>query len=224
MVAARALRRPVAAPGLKGSGLLALLALCMVPLPGPWGPLLSSLLLAIAGANLLFFRNPSRVPPPGEGRIVSPADGRVVEVASVEDPEGFVGPAWRVAVFLSLLDGHVQRAPIAGKVRAVRRRGGEFLAAFRPEASERNASTRIDLDAASGARIAVVQIAGIIARRILCYTGAGDDLGRGEPYGLICYGSRVELYVPAAASLGVRPGDRVRAGETVVAEVRDAGG
>jgi phosphatidylserine decarboxylase len=175
--------------------------------------------VALAAANLAFFRNPRRKPPPGEGLVVAPADGRVVEVATLDDPDGFVGRAQRVAIFLSVLDVHVNRAPLAAKVRALRRSGKEFLAAFRADAGARNVQLRMDLETPSGARLAVVQITGLIARRIVCYAREGDDLARGVAYGLICYGSRVELYLPASAAVRVRPGDRVKGGESVLAEV-----
>jgi phosphatidylserine decarboxylase len=175
---------------------------------------------ALALANLAFFRNPRRVPPPGERVVVSPADGRVVEVVELEDPDGFVGKARRVAIFLSVLDVHVNRAPLAAKVCAIRRKGSEYLAAFKADASERNVQLRMDLETPSGARLAVVQITGLIARRIQCYAREGDALERGQLYGLICYGSRVELYLPASADVRVRVGDRVRGGASAIAEVR----
>jgi phosphatidylserine decarboxylase len=175
---------------------------------------------ALALANLAFFRNPKRVPPPGERVVVSPADGRVVEVVELEDPDGFVGKAKRVAIFLSVLDVHVNRAPLAAKVCAIRRTGSEFLAAFRADASERNVQLRMDLETPSGTRLAVVQITGLIARRIQCYAREGDALERGQLYGLICYGSRVELYLPASAELRVHVGDRVRGGASAIGEVR----
>jgi phosphatidylserine decarboxylase len=175
---------------------------------------------ALALANLAFFRNPKRVPPPGERVVVSPADGRVVEVVELEDPDGFVGKAKRVAIFLSVLDVHVNRAPLAARVCAIRRKGSEFLAAFKADASERNVQLRMDLETASGARLAVVQITGLIARRIQCYAREGDGLERGQLYGLICYGSRVELYLPASADVRVRVGDRVRGGASAIGEVR----
>jgi phosphatidylserine decarboxylase len=175
--------------------------------------------LALCAANLAFFRNPRRRIAGDDRSVVSPADGRVVEVVRVEDPEGFVGPAWRIAIFLSVLNVHVNRVPLAGKVRALRRKGSHFLAAFNPDASSRNVQARMDVEAADGTRYAVVQITGLIARRIVSYPGEGDTLLRGEPYGLICYGSRVELYLPESARVTVEPGARARGGSTVLAEL-----
>lgn len=176
---------------------------------------------ALAGLNLAFFRNPARRIPDGPELVVSPADGRVVEVAELEDPAGFVGKARRIAIFLSIFDVHVNRAPVSAKVRGVRRSGDGFRAAFRRDASDHNVQLRLDLETAGGARLGLVQITGLIARRIVCYAREGDDLARGAPYGLICYGSRVELYLPASAAVRVERGERVRGGSSVLAEVKE---
>jgi phosphatidylserine decarboxylase len=211
-----ALQGRVARPGLRLSTIVTIAALVAVPLIGSGTGLF---LLALAVGNALFFRNPRRRPPDGERLVVSPADGRVMDVIRADDPGEFVGPAWRVGIFLSIFNAHVQRVPLSGKVRAVRQSGTRFLAAFNREASSRNVQTRLDVETDIGARIAVVQITGLIARRILCYPREGEALVRGEPYGLICYGSRVEIYVPASAQIRVQPGDRVRAGRTVITEI-----
>lgn len=174
----------------------------------------------VAAGNLAFFRNPRRTPPPGDGIVVSPADGRVVEVARVEDPDGFVGNSWRIAIFLSIFNVHINCAPLSGKVRAVRRKGTHFRAAFARTASDLNVQSRMDLETASGIRLAVVQITGLIARRIVSYPAEGDELVRGEPYGLICYGSRVEIYLPEMADVSVKPGDRVKGCRSPLAEFR----
>jgi len=219
-----ALRGPIARPGWLLSAATALAAFSLSIAGTGLGVVslryVSWLLYAFAAANLAFFRNPKRVPPPGERVVVSPADGRVVEVTELEDPDGFVGKARRVAIFLSVLDVHTNRAPLAAKVCAIRRKGSEFLAAFRAEASARNVQLRMDLETPAGARLAVVQITGLIARRIQCYAREGDALERGQLYGLICYGSRVELYLPATADVRVRVGERVRGGASAIAEVR----
>ena len=177
-------------------------------------PGLAAAVALLSGANLLFFRNPRRRPPEAERLVVSPAEGRVVEVARVTDPEGFVGPGWRIAIFLSIFSVHINCAPVSAKVRAVRRRGARFLAAFK-----RDASALIDLETPTGARLAVVQITGLVARRIVSYPKEGDMLRRAEPYGLICYGSRVEIYLPESSRPAVRVGDRVRGAASVLAEL-----
>jgi phosphatidylserine decarboxylase len=205
-------------------GAVALVALGATLLALGWGPLgwgwlvpLGWLALGLAGPHMLFFRNPEREIPPGDQLLLSPADGKVVEIVRLEDP--FVGQAWRIAIFLSVLDVHVNRAPCAGKLRALARSGSEYLAAFRGDASALNVQLRADLETPAGWRASVVQITGLIARRIVCYAREGDVLERGAPYGLICYGSRVELYLPARSELRVQVGERVRGGETVMAEV-----
>ena len=211
-----ALQSLVAPQGYLLSGALAAAAALL----GAFGAgTLAGIALLLSAANLTFFRNPRRSIPQGEEHVVSPADGRVVEVVQVEDPEGFVGAAWRIAIFLSVFNVHVNRVPVSGKVRALRRKGTQFLAAFNAKASERNVQARLDLESSSGTRVAVVQITGLIARRIVSYPAEGDWLERGEPYGLICYGSRVELYLPQSARIQVERGARVRGGQTVLAEL-----
>jgi phosphatidylserine decarboxylase len=205
MATERGLQRliaPQAWPWTAGLVALALVlgALGMLVLGGLFG--------VLAAANLAFFRNPQRHPPGGERLAISPADGRVVEAESLAEVDDFVGRCQRVAIFLSIFDVHVNRVPLAGKVRAVRRSGTRFLAAFRAEASALNVQARLDVETPTGTRYAVAQI-----------TGLGSTLERGEPYGLICYGSRVEILLPASSEVRVKPGDRVRGGETVIAEV-----
>ena len=216
MAVPRELQSAIAPQAYPASAVLAALGLLALGLGWTW---LGLGALGLAMANLAFFRNPGRVIPPGDQRVVSPADGRVVEVTQLAEPDAFVGPAWRVAIFLSIFDVHINRAPFSGKVRAVRRRGGRFLAAFHRDASERNVQLRLDLEAPGGTRIGVSQITGLIARRIVCHASEGGTLERGEPYGLICYGSRAEVYLPIQSEIAVRPGDRVRGGETILAEV-----
>ena len=190
-------------------------ALALIAGAIPAGIVLSVLALG----NLAFFRNPRREPPAGEHLVVSPADGRVVEAGPATDPDGFVQNAQRVAIFLSIFNVHVNCVPISGKVRDKRRSGNKFLAAFHADASAKNVQSRIDLESATGLRLGVAQITGLVARRIISYPEVGDSLVRGEPYGLICYGSRMEVYLPAGATLRVKPGDRVRGGASVIAEV-----
>lgn len=216
MAVPRELQSAIAPQAYPASVVLAAVGLLALGLGWSW---LALGALGLALANLAFFRNPSRVIPQGDRRVVSPADGRVVEVTKLDDPDEFVGPAWRIAIFLSVFNVHINRAPLSGRVRAVRRRGGRFLAAFRSDASERNVQLRLDLEGPGGTRIGVSQITGLIARRIVCHASEGGTLERGEPYGLICYGSRAEVYLPMRSEIAVRPGDRVRGGATILAEV-----
>jgi phosphatidylserine decarboxylase len=178
---------------------------------GP-GLLVAPPLLAAAGVAY-FFRDPERRPPPGDGIVVAPADGRVVEVA---DGAGSGGP--RIAIFLSLLDVHVNRSPVGGRVRSVTYRAGSFRPAFARAASAENERNTLELESALG-RFEVSQIAGVVARRIRCFKRPGDEVGLGERIGYIAFGSRTELALPPRAEVAVRVGDAVRGGETVVARV-----
>ncbi len=167
---------------------------------------LAAAALALAG----FFRDPERTAPDGEGVVVSPADGKVVEVGA----EGR-----RLSIFLSPLDVHVNRAPMNGRVQDVRYRPGRFFAANRGKASDENERNVVEFVEDSGKTLQVVQIAGFLARRIVCDVGPGDPLRKGERFGLIMFGSRVDLHLPPDATVEVRPGQRVRSGETIVARL-----
>jgi phosphatidylserine decarboxylase len=168
----------------------------------------------VAAFMAFFFRDPERTPPAVPGAILAPADGRVVDVRSgVDDP--FVGAAQTVSIFLSPLDVHVNRTPLAGLVVDVAYRPGAKLAAYRAEASERNERTVIAIQG-EAARVVVRQIAGVLARRIVCRVRPGDKLGAGERFGLNKFGSRTDLVMPASVRLRVAKGDRVKGGETVM--------
>ena len=169
-------------------------------------------LLAGAGFCGFFFRDPERRPPDETTALLAPADGRVTEAGPAN--EGEPGTQ-RVSIFLSILDVHVNRAPAAGEVRAVRYREGAFRAAFRKDAAERNERNELEMTTGRGT-IRIRQIAGVVARRIVCRVRAGDRLARGERFGLIRFGSRTDLLLPAGVNLAVRPGDRVRGGLTVI--------
>lgn len=177
-----------------------------------WG-VAAAVLTVIALGCLFFFRDPERVAPTLPGAIVAPADGRVTAVQEVADP--FVGEGVRVSIFLSPADVHVNRAPLGGLVTEVAYRPGRFLAAYRPQASDANERCTLHLQG-EAARVSVTQIAGVLARRIVCRVKAGDKLARGERFGLICFGSRTDLVVPRGTEVRVRPGERVRGGESVV--------
>lgn len=178
--------------------------------------------LLAAGACAGFFRHPPRVPPNRPGAVVAPADGTVALVDFAAPPaELSLGdtPLPRVSIFLSLLDVHVQRAPVSGEVLAVQHRPGQFLSADLPEASEANERTSMRLRTASGAEVVVVQIAGLLARRIVCQAHIGDKLSIGDTYGLIRFGSRLDTYLPPGAEPLVRVGQHAVGGETVLAEL-----
>ncbi|HET8577170.1 MAG TPA: phosphatidylserine decarboxylase [Methylomirabilota bacterium] len=190
-------------------------AACILAWMGWWGA--AALCAAAALACLGFFRDPERTPPDVPGALVAPADGRVMGIVEVED--AWVGLAVRVSIFLSPLDVHVNRAPAAGLVRAVEYVPGHFLAAYRAEASEQNERCTVALDGDS-ARVAARQIAGVLARRIVCRVRPGDKLALGERYGMIRFGSRTDLIAPRGIELRVKVGDRVRGGESVMGVIR----
>jgi phosphatidylserine decarboxylase len=168
-------------------------------------------------ASLGVFRDPEREVPALANAVLSPADGRVTGVEPVVDP--FVGPAVRVSIFLSPLDVHVNRAPIAGLVVDTAYTPGKFLAAYDPRAGEVNERCVIRLQGET-ARVTVVQIAGIAARRIVCRVGAGDKLAAGERFGMIRFGSRTDCAMPRSTDVRVRVGDRVTGGVTVLGVLR----
>lgn len=166
----------------------------------------------------LFFRDPPRDIPKGEGLIVAPADGAVVQVTQYLGQE-LQEPATQISIFLSVLDVHINRAPFPAVVEEVTYRPGTFRIAWQPEASADNEQNLIALKAPEG-RLLVKQIAGLIARRIVCRVVPGQKLEAGERIGMIRFGSRVDLIVPARAELFVKRGDRVKGGTTVMGALR----
>ncbi|GAA4820082.1 phosphatidylserine decarboxylase [Actinomycetospora corticicola] len=180
------------------------------------------------GAVAAFFRAPHRATPQRADVAVAPADGTVSVIGDAEAPpeliaKGFpAGPRPRVSTFLSVYDVHVQRIPADGQVLAVEHRPGTFVSADLPEASEANSRTSLWLRDTAGRDLAVVQIAGLVARRIVCDAEPGDEVTAGETYGLIRFGSRVDLLLPPGADIGVHVGQRTVGAETVLAEL--AGG
>lgn len=178
--------------------------------------------LAAAGANAGFFRHPPRTPPTRPGLVVSPADGLVCLIEDAAPPaELGLGsePRARVSIFLSLFDAHVQRAPVGGEVLAVAHRAGEFHSAELPAASADNERNSVLIRTPEGHEVVVVQIAGLIARRIVCDLHAGDSVNIGDTYGLIRYGSRLDTYLPPGSELIIENGQRALAGETVLARL-----
>jgi phosphatidylserine decarboxylase len=168
--------------------------------------------LALAG----FFRDPERVIPTGEGLVVSPADGRVVNITKVVDDPFFTQAATRISIFLSPLDVHINRVPVAGRIAEIKYRAGKFLAAYKSEASRQNEQNALLIVDAEGRKLGVVQIAGVMARRIVCNVNSGDNMQRGDRFGLIMFGSRTDLYLPQGCQLEVAEGQRVQGGATVV--------
>jgi phosphatidylserine decarboxylase len=169
-----------------------------------------------------FFRDPVRHVPQSPGLLVSPADGVVSMIAPAVPPPGLDMPQValvRVSVFMSVFNCHVNRAPLAGTLGAVAYHKGRFLSAARDKASEINERNAIRIDDAEGRQVAVVQIAGLVARRIVCWTRPGAALRRGERFGLIRFGSRLDVYLPRDAVVQVAVGQTMIAGETVIARL-----
>lgn len=179
--------------------------------------ILLALPLLVAAFFLWFFRDPQRVIPAGRGQIVSPADGLVTDAEWIET---VAGSRMRLSIFLNVFDVHVNRSPIAGTVKLVEFRKGEFMNAMKAESVLNNEQTLIVIDAGDY-EVSFKQIAGLLARRIVCTVKAGDRVERGQRVGLIKFGSRVDVLLPAEANLKVKPGTRVKGGSSVLAEIAE---
>jgi phosphatidylserine decarboxylase len=209
----------------EGTRFLAVFALVTLVLFWLWEPL-GWLGVGLTIWCYYFFRDPRRAVPQGEGLVVSPADGVVSLIEpAVPPPELGMGPEalMRVSVFMSVFNCHVNRVPVAGRVAAVAYRAGKFLNASLDKASEDNERNGLCLELADGRRMAVVQIAGLVARRILCWAQVGQVLRTGERFGLIRFGSRLDVYLPAGVAPLVAIGQTMVAGETVIADLSSTG-
>ena len=171
---------------------------------------------------IYFFRNPKRTTPVTDHLVIAPADGRVLSTGIVPVPDDLDLPKgeWRrISIFMNVFDVHVNRAPVAGKVIAAPYHKGAFLNASLDKASEKNERQNMVLEMSSGQQIGVVQIAGLVARRIILEAAIGDQLNVGQQYGIIRFGSRVDVWLPAATTVQVMPGQTMIAGETVLADL-----
>ena len=180
-----------------------------------FGIALALLTLAVTG----FFRDPERVIPAGDHLIVAPADGKIVSIAPAAAGGMFAEAATRISIFLSPLDVHINRAPVTGAITEVRYQAGHFLAAYNDAASERNEQNALKFNDSAGRSFGVVQIAGVVARRIVCWVKRGDRLTRGERFGLIMFGSRTDTYLPPGCKVEVVEGQRVKGGETIIGRI-----
>lgn len=206
----------------EGYPFIALFAVASVLLGLLWAPL-GWLGLVLTLWCVYFFRNPDRVTPDREGLVISPADGVVCLVGPAVPPvELGMGdaPMTRVCVFMSVFDVHVNRAPLAGRITRIAYKPGKFLNAALDKASEDNERMAIRMETTGGADIAFVQIAGLVARRIKCDLSEGQDVQAGERFGLIRFGSRVDVYLPEGVAPQVALGQRCVAGETVLADLQ----
>jgi phosphatidylserine decarboxylase len=183
-------------------------------------PKTASVAFLAALFNIWFFRNPERTAPADEKAVVSPADGKVIKVEEAEEVDGIAGRFRRISIFMSVLNVHVNRIPFAGRVESIRYRKGEFRFAHVDKASSLNERNLIRLRTDEGKEIVFVQIAGILARRIVCWITEGAAVRKGERFGLICYGSRLDIYLPPESEIAVQTGEAVTAGETILGYLR----
>lgn len=167
-----------------------------------------------------FFRDPVRTPPSVPGSVISPADGTIVYSGDCPPGRYFAEPGKKVSVFMSIFDVHVNRAPVSGEVLSVRYHPGRFHVASVDKASLENEQNGVRIASDDGREVAYVQIAGLVARRVVCDLAEGDRVRQGQRVGMIRFGSRVDILMPASTELRVHQGDRVRAGETVVGVLR----
>lgn len=172
----------------------------------------------IAVFVLQFFRDPARTIPTQANAVLSPADGRIVVVEQTEDPY-LKRPALKISVFMNVFNVHSNRSPVDGVVSLVEYQAGSFVNAAMSKASLENERNAVVTRMADGTDVTFVQIAGLVARRILCYTRVGETLSRGQRYGFIRFGSRVDVYLPTTATPRVTVGDKVSATETILAEL-----
>lgn len=206
--------QPVVSEGYPFIALFAFITLVFALLG--WG-CLTTILLALTLFTVYFFRNPERVIPSDERAIVAPADGKVIFVGKVHEPRFFQQEVTKISIFMSVFDVHVNRVPFDGKIVDMFYNRGKFFNASLDKASLQNEQGGIFLETTSGKRLLFVQIAGLVARRIVTYPTVGELLRKGERYGLIRFGSRVDIYLPLEVNVEVPIGARTRGGETVLA-------
>lgn len=201
------------------SVLLGLLLVAVGVTLGPWQWLFFGIAALGVGFTFFFFRDPERTPPSeaAEGTLLlAPADGRVVEVVEEEEPHYLGGWATRVSIFLSPLNVHVNRVPADGVIEFEQYVPGDYLVAWHPKASEKNERSELGLRHPSGTKILFKQIAGAVARRIVYHIREGDEVKAGERFGIVKFGSRMDVFVPSDIEVEVQEGQRARAGETVL--------
>ena len=180
---------------------------------------LGLVLLLLTLFVLWFFRNPQRKTPEKENLVISPADGKVIRIEETTSEEQPGKTFLRVSIFMNIFNVHVNRIPYSGRVRFIRYRPGKFLSANLDKASALNERNTVMVQTDDGREIITVQIAGLIARRIVCWLREGMQVRKGDRFGLIRFGSRLEVFLPLGSAILVEVGDRVRAGETPIGEL-----
>lgn len=168
--------------------------------------------------HFFFFRDPDRMPPAEGNLIIAPADGRIIKVETVKENLYVKDEVQLVSIFMSIFNVHVNRIPLSGKVELIKHKKGRFMAAWADEAIEHNEQVIIGINNRKYGKILFVQIAGLIARRIICNLKEGDEVEKGKRFGIIKYGSRVDLYLPKQVSLKIKNGDSVKAGQSIIGE------
>jgi len=184
------------------------------------GPVAGAVSLLLPAFVTNFFRDPEREPPSGEDLIVSPADGKVISIQEVDEARYLNKRMKRVCVFMNVFNVHVNRVPISGKINQVRYNPGKFLMGYAEKASLDNEQNAIVVEKSPGQEILFIQIAGLVARRIVCYLKGGERVTRGERFGLIRFGSRVDVYMPLETEIQVKLGDKVSAGESILGRLK----
>lgn len=205
-------RTPIAREGIPFVSVSLLFLFACLALFHGWGIIAGLLPIFV----LNFFRNPKRDVPAGDGIIVSPADGKIVKA----ERDNLTGH-WKVAIFMNVFDVHLNRMPVSGTVGKITYTPGKFLNADLDKASEHNERNTLVLNTRSGEEISVTQVAGLIARRIVCYAEPADELPAGTIFGLIRFGSRVDLDLPGNTVLSVGMGERVKGGETILGKLSE---
>jgi phosphatidylserine decarboxylase len=204
---------PIARPGypfiIAGAFVTAVFALLEMSIPALFG-------LVVTFFIAYFFRDPDRVIPNTSDAVVAPADGKVIAVESMDRTPYEEGDCQKISIFMSVFNVHINRIPYGGEVKKIFYHPGRFVAAYRDKASEDNERNALLIETGSGKRITAVQIAGLIARRIICQCQKGDLVQRGQRYGMICFGSRVDVYLPPEATISVSVGEMVKAGTSVI--------
>lgn len=182
--------------------------------------------IVAVGAGILtffvswFFRNPSRVVPQGVRLVVAPGDGKIIAIEEEFEPRFIKDRSIRISIFLNVFDVHINRVPCEGVIEEVQYQPGLFLVASKPDATLRNEQNALMIRTAQGAKVLCVQVAGLIARRIVCWVSPGDRAVCGERFGLIRFGSRMDTFLPIGTAVKVAVGDRVKGGETILGELQ----
>ncbi|MGE3758734.1 MAG: phosphatidylserine decarboxylase family protein [Pseudobdellovibrionaceae bacterium] len=181
---------------------------------------LSVLFFFLSAFIAFFFRNPERLPPVGSTHVASPADGKVIFIGPVVENEFLNTRTQKISIFMSLFDVHVNRVPVDGTVTKMKYHRGRFMAAFEDRASEENERNAMCIETPSKEKLVLVQVAGLVARRIVCYPVVGSFILRGQRLGLIRFGSRCDIYLPESAQVTVKMNDKVAGGETILAHLK----